>query len=247
MQSIEHSHKSVVVTREIFRCSNTEMDVRNLLLLSVAIRCLDGSRMQIKSTELRFRERLRHDEGGDAMTASDVRNTSSSAQLLLDAVKRGYPLLVYVGLITGSQEPLYPAKKAVVMLSPRQTRAGPKTLGDKWLIVINGRNGIETSRHRGRTIWISEHCDLFGSEKKSIACRIIANVSRSSLGTKPFAKLSLMEVGLFGEFLRGSRPNISKVWVNPKPVAKYNERSIYGRPEIVDHLPKKLIEGIGVQ
>src|SRR5260221_2779750 len=119
MQSIEHSHKSVVVTREIFRCSNTEMDVRKLLLVGVAIRCLDGSRMQIKSTELRFRERLRHDEGGDAMTASDVRNKSSGAQLLLDAVKCGYPLLVYVGLITGPKEPLYPAKKAVVMLSPR--------------------------------------------------------------------------------------------------------------------------------
>jgi hypothetical protein len=87
--------------------------------------------MQIKSTELRFRERLRHDQGRDAMTASNVRNTSSSAQLLLDAVKRGDPLLVYIGLITGSKEPLYPAKKAVVMLSPRQTRTGPKTFGNK--------------------------------------------------------------------------------------------------------------------
>jgi|HubBroStandDraft_6_1064221.scaffolds.fasta_scaffold764903_1 hypothetical protein len=181
------------------------------------------------------------------MTASDVRDTSSGAQLLLDAVKRGYPFLAYVSLITGPKEPLYPAKKSVVMLSPRQTRAGPKTLGDKWLIAVDGRNGIETSRHRGRAIWISKHCDLFGSEKKSLACRIIANVSRSSLGTKPFAKLSLMEVGLFGEFSRGSRTNISKRCVNSKPVAKYNERSIYGRPEIVDHLPKKLIEGIGVQ
>src|SRR5260221_4063983 len=148
--------------------------------------------MQISSTEWRFRKRLRHDEGGDAMTASDVRNKSSGAQLLLDAVKRWYPLLVYVGLITGSEEPLYPAKKAVVMLSPRQTRAGPKTLGDKRLIVVDGRNGIETSRHRSRAIWISKHCDLFGSEKKSLACRIIANVSRSSLRPKPFAKLSLM-------------------------------------------------------
>jgi hypothetical protein len=53
------------------------------------------------------------------------------------------------------------------MPSPRQTRAGPKTLGDKRLIVVNGRNGIETSSHRGRTIWISKHCDLFGSEKKA--------------------------------------------------------------------------------
>ena len=77
------------------------------------------------------------------MTASDVRDTSSGIQLLLDAVKRGYPLLVDVGLITGPKEPLYPAKKAVVMLPPRQTRAGLKTLGDKRLIVVDGRNGID--------------------------------------------------------------------------------------------------------
>ena len=181
------------------------------------------------------------------MTASDVRSPNSGAQLLLDAVKRGYPFLVDVGLITGPKEPFYTTKEAVVMLSPRQTRASPKALGDKWLIVINGRNGIETARHRRRTIWISEHCDLFGSEKKSIAGRIIAYVSGSSLGTKPFPKLSLMELGLFGELLRGRRANICKCSVNSKPVAKYNECSIYGRPEIADHLPKELIEGIGVQ
>src|ERR1700751_1205830 len=201
MEGIEDGHKSVVITREIFRCSNTEIDVRNLLLLSVAIRCLDGSRMQIKSTELGFRKRLRHDQGGHAMTASNVRYTSSGPQLLLDAVKRGYPILVYIGLITGAKKTLYSAKKTVVMPSPSQNLAGPKTLGDKCLIVIDGRNGIETSRQRGRTIWISEHRDLFGSEKKSVAFRIIANVSRSSLGTKPFAKLSLMEFSLFGELL----------------------------------------------
>src|ERR1700716_2141238 len=97
--------------------------------------------MQIKSIEFRFRERFRHDEGRDAMTASDVRDTSAGTQLLLDALKRRYPLLVYVGLITGTKEPLYPAKKAVVMLSPRQTRAGPKTLGNTRLMVVNGQHG----------------------------------------------------------------------------------------------------------
>src|SRR5258708_34400113 len=119
----------------------------------------------------------------------------------------------------GAKKTLYSGKKTVVMASPRQTRAGPKTLGDKWLIVIDGRNGIETSRQRGRTIWISEHRDLFGSEKKSVASRIIANVSRSSLGTKPFAKLSLMEIGLFGELLGRRRANITKRLVNSKLVA----------------------------
>ena len=51
------------------------------------------------------------------MTASDVRNKSSGAQLLLDAVKRWYPLLVYVGLITGSEEPLYPADELLGVAS----------------------------------------------------------------------------------------------------------------------------------
>src|SRR5258708_17083536 len=95
------------------------------------------------------------------MTGFNGRNTSSGAQLLLDAIKCGYPILVYIGLITGAKEPLYSAKKAVVMPSPRQTRAGPKDLGDKWLIVINGRIGIETSSHPGRPISITELCDLF--------------------------------------------------------------------------------------
>jgi len=53
------------------------MDVWNLLLLGVAIRCLDGGRMQIKSPKFRFRKRFRHEEGGDAMTASDVRDTNA--------------------------------------------------------------------------------------------------------------------------------------------------------------------------
>ena len=43
------------------------------------------------SIEFRFRERLRHDEGGGAITASDVRDTSPGCQFLLNTVKRGYP------------------------------------------------------------------------------------------------------------------------------------------------------------
>src|SRR5260221_12946688 len=119
------------------------------------------------------------------------------------------------------------------MLSPRQNRAGPKALGDKRLIMVDGRNGIETSRHRGRTFWISEYCDLLGSEKKSVAGCIIANVPRGSLGTKPFAKLSFMELGLFCELFRGRRANIGKRCVKSKLLAKHDARSIYGRPEIV--------------
>ena len=113
--------------------------------------------------------------------------------------------------------------------------------------MVNGRDTVESTYHCRWTVRISKHRGLFRSEKKGVARRLITDVSRSSLGTKPFAKLSLIEVGLFGEFLRGRRANISKRGVNSKPVAKYNERSIYGRPKIVDHLPKKLIKGIRVQ
>src|ERR1700693_4648845 len=122
VQGIEYGHKSIVATWKFFRRSDAEMDVRNLLFLSVAIRCLDGSRVQIESMEFRFREFLRHDEGGYAMTTPDVRDISPGVQFLLDTVKRGYPVLVYVGLITGTKKPLCPTKKAGVMFSPRQAR-----------------------------------------------------------------------------------------------------------------------------
>jgi hypothetical protein len=105
------------------------MNVGELLLFRMSIRCLDGIRVQIKSIEFRVRERLRHDQGGAAMTASDVGHASSGAQLLLDAIQRGDPFLVDVSLVTGSKEPLGPAEKARVMLSPRKALSGPETLG----------------------------------------------------------------------------------------------------------------------
>ena len=101
------------------------------------------------------------------MTASDVRDTSSGAQLLLNAIQRGYPVFVDVSLITGSKEPLRPAEKAMVMLSPRQAPSGPKTLGDQRLIMVNGRDGVETSDHRRWTVWIRKHRGLFSREKKA--------------------------------------------------------------------------------
>ena len=76
------------------------------------------------------------------MTASDVRHTSSGVRPLADAVKRGYPVCAYVGLITGPEKPLRPAKKGIVMLSPRETPSSPETLGDERLIVVDGRDTI---------------------------------------------------------------------------------------------------------
>src|ERR1700759_3113294 len=158
------------------------------------------------------------------MTASDVGHTSSSAQLLLDAVQRGDPFLVDVGLVTGSKEPLGPAEKTRVMLSPRQAFSGPKTLGYQRLIMVDGRDGVETSDHCRRTVWIRKHRGLFSRKKKGVLRRDVGDVARSCLGTQPFAKLSLMEVGLFGELLGGRRANLSKRGVESKPVAQNNKR-----------------------
>jgi hypothetical protein len=129
-------------------------------------------------------------------------------------------------------------------LSPRRSRKGERWLSTRF------QSGLRLSvaaTLRSGAIWISKHCDLFGSEKKSLVCRIIANVSGSSLGTEPFTKLSLMKIGLLGELLRGRWANIGKRRVNSKLVTKYDERSVYCRPEIIDPLLEKLIEGIGVQ
>jgi hypothetical protein len=51
-------------------------------------------------------------------------------------------------------------------------------------------------------------------------------ISRSNLGTKPFAELSLMELGFFCQLLRGRPANVGECGVNSKPVAKYDQRSI---------------------
>src|SRR5262249_57692976 len=83
-------------------------------------------------------------------------------------------------------------------------------------------------------------------KKECVRRGVIGDVARSGVGTKPFANLSFMEVGLFGELLRGRRAGLSKRGVESKPVAQYNERPVYGGPKVVDHLPKKLIKGIGV-
>ena len=47
------------------------------------------------------------------------------------------------------------------MTSPRETRSSPETLGDERLIVIDCRDGVEPSRHRRRTVRISEYRSLF--------------------------------------------------------------------------------------
>src|SRR5580704_5444650 len=117
------------------------------------------------------------------------------------AVQRGDPFLVDVSLVIGSKEPLGPAEKARVMLSPRQALSGPKTLGYQRLIMVDGRDGVETSDHRRWTVWIRKHRGLFSRKKKAVLCRVVGDVARSCLGTQPFAKLSLMEVGLFDELL----------------------------------------------
>ena len=120
------------------------------------------------------------------MATSDVRDTSPGAQLLLYAVKRRYPFFAYVGFITGAKKPLRPAKKAIVMISPKETRSGPETLGDERLIVIDCRDGVEPSRHRRRTVRISEHRGLFGENSRNgnqctFSAQMTAQGARESL------------------------------------------------------------------
>src|SRR5271165_2604399 len=79
-------------------------------------------------------------------------------------------------LIRGPKTPLRTAKKAIVMISPREASSRPKALGDERLIMVNGRHGVKTSRYQCRTIWISKQRDLFGSEKKDLPLRVVGNI-----------------------------------------------------------------------
>jgi hypothetical protein len=104
------------------------------------------------------------------------------------------------------------------MLSPRQALSGPKTLGHQWLIMVDGTDGVKTSDHRRRTVWIGKYRGLLSRKKKGVPRRVLGDVARSGLGTKPFANLSFMEVGLFGELLRGRRVEGEGISAVPIPL-----------------------------
>src|SRR5262249_22169664 len=145
-------------------------------------------------------------------------------------------------LVTRPKESLGAAEKAWVMRSPRQALSGPKAFGDQWFIMVDGPDGVKTADHRRRTVGIGEHRGLFSREEKCVLRRVIGDVARSGLGAQPFANLSFVEVGLFGKLLRVGRADLSKRCVEAKPVAQYNERSVYGGPKVVNHLPQKFIK-----
>lgn len=137
VQRIE-DRSEFMVTREILGRGDPKVDVRDPLVLRMPIGSLDGRRMQIEPVELTIRERFRHDEGGSAMPASDVRNANSGLELLLDTIKGRYPFRGEIGLVTWPKEPLYAAEKTVMVSTPRDARASPEALCNKRLVVIHG-------------------------------------------------------------------------------------------------------------
>ena len=91
MQRIEDRYK-FVVTGEVLRCGTPKVNVGDPLLARMPIGCLNGGWMQIEPVELTLRKRLRHDEGGSTMPASDVRYANPRLEPFLDTIKGGYPL-----------------------------------------------------------------------------------------------------------------------------------------------------------
>ena len=96
--------------------------------------------MQIEPVELTLRKRLRHDEGGSTMPASDVRYANPRLEPFLDTIKSGYPLGYEIGLVTGSEKPLYAAEKAVLVIAPGNAGASLEALCNTRFIVVNGRD-----------------------------------------------------------------------------------------------------------
>jgi len=96
------------------------------------------------------------------------------------------------------------------MIAPGQTFAASEALCHQRFIVIHGGDSVESANHRRWTFRISKHRALFGSEKKAVTRRVIANVARSRLSAKPFAKLSLAEFGSLGQLLRTCSPKLGQ-------------------------------------
>src|ERR1700721_1663071 len=100
--------------------------------------------MRIEPNELRIGKRFRHDDGGNAVPASDIRHGGAAAQPLLNTLEGGYPVLTYIGFIAWSKKTLYPAKETTAMSSPGKSLSGTEALGDERLVVVNRGNGTQS-------------------------------------------------------------------------------------------------------
>ena len=180
------------------------------------------------------------------MATADIRDLNSRAQPLLNAFQRRYPIAGDVGLVAGPEKPLRSAKETVMMVSPRYSGSCAKTFSDNRLIVVDRGDGVESSRHRGRTAWIGKNCDLFRREEELRAFSVVGNVAGGDLGTQPLTQLSLVETGLPGKLLRGCRTRLSQSRIDPETVAKYHKRAIHGSANVIYHLAEELVQCVGI-
>src|SRR5439155_17497320 len=103
--------------------------------LSAAAGGIDRRRMGIEADEFRFGKRLGYKNGRSPEAAAHVGHFGPLLQLRLDAVQSRNPGSNQIGVVVRPEKSLGAFEERFVMISPRQTLAGTKPLGNFGLVL----------------------------------------------------------------------------------------------------------------
>src|SRR4051812_25637679 len=122
VQRVEDADEVVSALGEVLgRCDFEADSVGDAGLGGALARDVDRGLVIVEADHVRAGIRLREQNRGGAVPASEVGDRTASAQLLVHPVERRYPRRNEVRNVSGLEQPLGPVKQVVMVLVPAQT------------------------------------------------------------------------------------------------------------------------------
>src|SRR6516225_1529297 len=124
VQAVEKGDEIEILFRIILGRPDLEAGIRRDIVRSgVRSRVLDRARVEVVTDKLRVRKRLRHDYGGQALTAPDIGYPAAALELFDDAVQRRQPVAHQIVQVAGAEKLRYRAEEAARLVTPSHAAA----------------------------------------------------------------------------------------------------------------------------
>src|ERR1700730_10335420 len=121
VKTIEEADQIKSLGREILRRTGLERDqLADAGFASGFARRFYRVHMIVVADEFRIGEGLRHQNGGSAMAAPDIRNAATLLQLRHDTIQRRQPFVDKVMIVGGAEDALGTAEQAAIVFVPGQ-------------------------------------------------------------------------------------------------------------------------------
>ena len=200
MQAIEKSDEVEVAAGIILGFSGIEFHaVGDACFRGALPRGGDGSVVIVVTDKRGFWIRLGHQYGGRAMPASHIGNPRALLQPRFDAFQRGNPGAYQVRGVVGPEKSFRAAKKLRVMFMPADSRARAERFADPLFGLRGSQRHLECSRKIDRAFFVGQSKNLFFVHAVLLRFWIVFNVAARGLRAEPFADVTLVAAGTFGQ------------------------------------------------